>query len=205
MLDASFRIALRSFQQQKEQKLSSMLLQEAHLGAATPRRSRVSSIFQQKTIKQDDIDADFLKHVAFAAQRSSPVATETAMSEDNAATSKTLQPASPPPTVYLADKSRSLQADTQPADAGEFTLAKIEQSIAEIEAELGWTSDSAALAGMSIPEDAVKSKTLQPSILSTAHAGRLHTSHLCGMTLSPCCIKCARQASYSLLNLVADA
>ena len=159
---------------------SLLLIQESHIGTPTPRRSRVSSIFQQKTIKPDDIDADFLKHVAFAAQRASPVsaASEAAASSesaDGAAVSLPTTTQSLPLSLTLqsADRSPNPPADLQPADTDEFTLAKIEQSIAEIEAELGWTTDSAGSAAAAI-DDATKAAKLPSGILTTAHSGRPH-------------------------------
>ena len=124
-------------------------MQEGLQGTSTPRRSRVSSIFQQKTIKQDDIDTDFLKHVAFAALRGSPSPSATEahpayQHADGAAINKAVEPASSA-AAQLTDTDSSPLADMQPAGPGEFTLAKIEQSIAEIEAELGWTSESASV------------------------------------------------------------
>lgn len=160
-----------------------LLLQEALHGTSTPRRSRVSSIFQQKTIKQDDIDADFLKHVAFAALRGSPAssaseplsgyqhADQTAI--DNGPVSVAL-----PAAVQLSDTKSASLANMQPADPNEFTLAKIEQSIAEIEAELGWTPDSAAVTSAASTIDVVKSPAALPSILSSSHTSRPHPTSI---------------------------
>lgn len=160
-----------------------LLLQEALHGTSTPRCSRVSSIFQQKTIKQDDIDADFLKHVAFAALRGSPTpstneghsrcqhADQTAI--DNGAVSVAF-----PAAVQLTDTKSAPLADMQPADPNEFTLAKIEQSIAEIEAELGWTSDSAAVTAAASTTDVAKSPAAPPSILSSSHTSRPHATSI---------------------------
>ena len=130
----------------------------------------MSSIFQQKTIKPDDIDTDFLKHLAFATQRGSPIP---AASEASAADQHTDQAAVmegyQPNTVPSAAPDDKLVSEPgmQPADSGEFTLAKIEQSIAEIEAELGWTTDSASPAAVATADDSVKSAALPPGILST--------------------------------------
>ena len=157
-----------------------VLLQEALQGTPTPRRSRVSSIFQQKTIKQDDIDTDFLKHVAFAAQRSSPSLPAPEVHSvyqqaDQAAISKFV---ASPAAVQLANPDSPLLADMQPADPGEFTLAKIEQSIAEIEAELGWASESAAVSAAASNTMLFKSPLAPPSILSSSHTGRPHATSI---------------------------
>lgn len=148
-------------------------MQDAQSGASTPRRSRVSSIFQQKTIKPDDIDAEFLKHVQFAAQRSShtPAAPADPVSASDI---RTEFPA--PDTVSGIAAPDSTHAMTQPVAIEEFTLDKIEQSIADIEAELGWTSEGAAatstVSTAPAPEDKVTSTAAPSGILSTAHASR---------------------------------
>ena len=142
----------------------------------------MSSIFQQKTIKQDDIDTDFLKHVAFAALRGSPSPSATEANSvyhhaDEAAINK-VEPAALPAAAQLTDTDSSPLADMQPADPGEFTLAKIEQSIAEIEAELGWTSDSAAVSAATSTTNVGKSPVAPPSILSSSHTGRPHATSI---------------------------
>lgn len=169
-----------------------MPLQEAGSSTPTPRRSRVSSIFQQKTVKQDDIDADFLKHVAFAAQRSSPSpsASETHLTDQHAGQppiTKGTQPVLLPAAAQLAAKGTSPPAEVQPGVAGEFTLATIEQSIAEIEAELGWTSASAATLVAASSSDVVKSSAVPPGILASVHTDRQHAAFLSSAGKASCC------------------
>ncbi|KAL0018438.1 hypothetical protein WJX77_007588 [Trebouxia sp. C0004] len=150
--------------------------QDVQSGGSTPRRSRVSSIFQQKTIKPDDIDAEFLKHVQFAAQRSLP--TPAALADPVSALD--VQPGlSAPETVsgIAAASSSSMLVMTEPVAIEEFTLDKIEQSIADIEAELGWTSEGAAAKSIvsiaPTSEDNVTSTAAPSGIRSTAHASRV--------------------------------
>ena len=155
------------------------MLQEARLGAQTPRRSRVSSIFQQNTIKQDDIDADFLKHLAFAAQRGSPTAAAPAVSLAEQAADQTTAVEGNDSTAsrFTAQSVDSIvpsAAAMQPADTEEFTLAKIEQSIAAIEAELGWTTDAAAPPPVTAVSETKPAAALT-GILST---GRPHATSL---------------------------
>ncbi|DBA73888.1 TPA: hypothetical protein ACH3X2_009539 [Trebouxia sp. C0005] len=149
--------------------------QDAQSGASTPRRSRVSSIFQQRTIKPDDIDAEFLKHVQFAAQRSSP--TLTAPAESVLATDVQTERKDPDTESGIAAPSSSgTLVMTEPVTIEEFTLDQIEQSIADIEAELGWTSEGAAatstVSAAPASEDRVTSTATPSGILSTAHASR---------------------------------
>ncbi len=163
-------------------KFSWFIIQDAQLGAVTPRRSRVSSIFQQKTIKPDDIDADFLKHVQFAAQRGSPSSSVTVASasaveqqSDPVRAASASEPAPPQAALSSVLSGDTNAAEVEPASVEEFTLAKIEQSIADIEAELGWVSDAGAgvvapVAGTS--EDVMRSAVAPAGILSTAHADK---------------------------------
>lgn len=139
----------------------------------------MSSIFQQKTIKQDDIDTDFLKHVAFAALRGSPLplATEAHSAHhhaDIASDNKVVEPVALPAAAQMTVAASLPLADMQPADPGEFTLAKIEQSIAEIEAELGWTSDCAAASTAASTTNVLKSSVAPIGILTSSHTGRPH-------------------------------
>ncbi|KAL0018450.1 hypothetical protein WJX77_012272 [Trebouxia sp. C0004] len=157
-------------------KVLKLLLRDVQSGGSTPRRSRVSSIFQQKTIKPDDIDAEFLKHVQFAAQRSLP--TPAALADPVSALD--VQPGlSAPETVsgIAAASSSSMLVMTEPVAIEEFTLDKIEQSIADIEAELGWTSEGAAAKSIvsiaPTSEDNVTSTAAPSGIRSTAHASRV--------------------------------
>ena len=100
----------------------------------------MSSIFQQKTIKPDDIDADFLKHVQFAAQRGSPMSASFTALADDQQPSASAAPAAQSAVQEDPPVSHVSSAVMQPMHIEEFTLDKIEQSIADIEAELGWTT-----------------------------------------------------------------
>lgn len=135
----------------------------------------MSSIFQQKTIKPDDIDAEFLKHVQFAAQRSSP----TPSAPVDPVSASDIQTEVPAPDIVssiAAPSNSSTLAMTETVAIEEFTLDKIEQSIADIEAELGWTSEGAAakntVSTAPASEDKVSSTAAPSGILSTAHASR---------------------------------
>ena len=136
----------------------------------------MSSIFQQKTIKPDDIDAEFLKHVQFAAQRSSPTPAVPA-DPVSASDVQTEFPVSDNVSGNAAPSNTSTLATTEPVADEEFTLDKIEQSIADIEAELGWTSEGAAAKSTAstapASEDKVNSTAAPSGILSTAHASRI--------------------------------
>ncbi len=135
----------------------------------------MSSIFQQKTIKPDDIDAEFLKHVQVAAQRSSPTPAAPA-DPVSAFDVQTDFPAPDTVSGIAAPSNTSTLVMTQPVAIEEFTLDKIEQSIADIEAELGWTSEGAAatstVSTAPASEDKVTSTAAPSGILSTAHASR---------------------------------
>ena len=135
----------------------------------------MSSIFRQKTIKPDDIDAEFLKHVQFAAQRSSP----TPAAPADPVSALDVQTEFPVPDTVsgvAAPFSSSMLVMTEPVAIEEFTLDKIEQSIADIEAELGWISEGAAakstVSTAPTSEDKVTSTAAPSGILSTAHASR---------------------------------
>lgn len=154
-----------------------------YIAAVHPQRARVSSIFQ-KGNNQDDVDAEMLKHVQFAAQRNSFAGTATAAyakPETSLAGSHMLaQPeplalqhklqqsepgssqANPAVQQSPAHKQQTAVSEVKasvPTDAADtaspeiqgFTLAMIEQSIADIEAELGWISEPTAPALAPIP------------------------------------------------------
>ena len=150
-------------------------MQDTQSGASTPRRSRVSSIFQQKSVKPDDIDAEFLKHAHFAAQRGS--ATHLMSTSSSSAADIKAAVTSSEQTASSADApaGSSKLADMQPVALEDFTLAKIEQSIADIEAELGWTSEGLppTQAAPATAASVDKVVTAAPaSILSSAPASR---------------------------------
>ena len=92
--------------------------------------------------------------------------------------SKAPQPVLLPAAAQLNETETSPLAEVQPEVAGEFTLATIEQSIAEIEAELGWTSDFAATPVAASSRDVVKSSAIPLGILTSAHSDRQHTTYL---------------------------
>ena len=160
---------------------------DTQIGGLTVRRSRVSSIFQQKTSNPDDIDTDFLKHVQFAAQRGSPVSlSASALADDqqllSASQSADVQPAAEQNTPDKnAAATQVSSAALQPMNIEEFTLDKIEQSIADIEAELGWTSNATGQPVTAPPmasalAEGPKSTTAPASILTTANAHKANNA-----------------------------
>lgn len=111
----------------------------------------------------------------FAAQRSSP--TLTAPAESVLATDVQTERKDPDTESGIAAPSSSgTLVMTEPVTIEEFTLDQIEQSIADIEAELGWTSEGAAatstVSAAPASEDRVTSTATPSGILSTAHASR---------------------------------
>lgn len=183
--------------------------QGSYIAAIHPQRTRVSSIFQ-KVNNQDDIDAEMLKHVQFAAQRNSFVGTASA-ADAKSSPSQTASPTQPgkpaaqqnlqPSQAASAQGKSAMQlvtsdnstpekgtpaesnAKTSVTDAAsvpveDFTLAKIEQSIADIEAELGWVSEPAVQPVLpSVPEGRPESAAAPPST----------TGQHCRLAAHPCC------------------
>ena len=195
--------------------------QGSYIAATHPQRARVSSIFQ-KVNNQDDIDAEMLKHVQFAAQRNSFVGTASA-ADAKSSLSQTASPTQlgksaaqqnlqPSQTVSAQGQSAMqlvssdkgtpekgipkkgtpekgtpaesnaklfLATDAASVPVEDFTLAKIQQSIADIEAELGWVSESAVQPVLpSIPEGRPESAAAPPST----------TGQHCRLATHPCCI-----------------